>query len=100
MHEACYNCVGRHKEVFEYCIYDLMQAEEPVPICRGGTHSAQAVCQHAAAFLDRHKRNALHAAFLSPLKFLFQRRYEVFENLESCMHNVCFASTVLRMDFF
>ncbi|CAJ1439462.1 unnamed protein product [Effrenium voratum] len=94
MHEACYNCVGRHKEVFEYCIYDLMQAEEPVPICRGGTHSAQAVCQHAAAFLDRHKRNALHAAFLSPLKFLFQRRYEVFENLDS--HGASFWVAILR----
>jgi hypothetical protein len=30
------------------------------------------VRQHAEIFLDKHKRNALHAAYLSPLKYLFQ----------------------------
>ena len=98
MHEACYNCVGRHKEVFEFCIYDLMSAQqmqkpsgEPLKTCR------TIVLQHAARFLDRHKRNALHAAFLSPLKYLFQHCYEVYENLDS--HGSSFWVAVLSVFF-
>eukprot|EP00971_Amphidinium_carterae_P078401 1551047-Amphidinium_carterae.1 len=41
----------------------------------------------------RHKRAALHAAILSPLKFLFQNKYEVFENIDS--HGASFWVAVL-----
>ena len=80
MLEACFNCVGRHKEVFEYGLYDLLEAEEGE-----AEGSRRLILDHAAAFLDKHKRNALHAAFLSPLKFLFQDIYEVFENLDGAL---------------
>ncbi|CAK9091524.1 unnamed protein product [Durusdinium trenchii] len=93
LHEACYNCVGRHKEVFEYCIYDLLDAEDG----ECADSSKRVVCRHAAAFLDNHKRNALHAAFLSPLKYVFQNVYEVFENLDS--HGASFWVAVLHVFF-
>ena len=84
MHEACYNCVGRHKEVFEFCIYDLMSAEQmQKPSATPSKACQNIIFQHAARFLDQHKRNAVHAAFLSPLKYLFQHFYEVYENLDS-----------------
>eukprot|EP00931_Biecheleriopsis_adriatica_P039438 TRINITY_DN22554_c0_g1_i1.p1 TRINITY_DN22554_c0_g1~~TRINITY_DN22554_c0_g1_i1.p1 ORF type:complete len:471 (+),score=83.34 TRINITY_DN22554_c0_g1_i1:36-1415(+) len=97
LHEACFNCVGRHKEVFEYCVYDLMEAEALSITAEetGDAGSRRAVCRHAARFLDRHKRNALHAAFISPLKFLFQHCYEVFENLDS--HGASFWAAVLQV---
>jgi len=120
LHEACYNCIGRHKEVFEYCIYDLIEAEageEPWPDAKqlagyiGGDTAAPAapvadpmesaratVRRHAAMFLDKHKRNALGAACLSPLKFLFQRCYEVFENIDS--HGASFWASMLTIAFF
>lgn len=115
LHEACFNCIGRHKEVFEYCVYDLLEAEalgppSSSPESKAGVpavHAAlgdevqrarRAVCRHANAFLDRHKRDALHSAVLSPLKFLFQHIYEVFENLDS--HGASFWSAVFQEVFF
>lgn len=100
MHEACYNCVGRHKEVFEYCVYDLLDAERrpdgrPVPSDR--QQAMALVRQHAEIFLDKHKRNALHAAYLSPLKYLFQDIYEIFENLDS--HGASFWVAMLKTFF-
>ena len=98
MHEACYNCVGRHKEVFEFCIYDLMSAEQmQKPPADAASACRTIIFQHAARFLDRHKRNALHAAFLSPLKYLFQHCYEVYENLDS--HGSSFWVAVLSIFF-
>lgn len=104
LHEACYNCIGRHKEVFEYCIYDLIEAEaaeDPDSEVSGRvdvTRARLVVQRHAAHFLDRHKRGALHAATLSPLKFLFQNVYEVFENLDS--HGASFWDAMLCHGFF
>lgn len=125
LHEACFNCVGRHKEVFEYCVYDLIDAEaqgeagvpmaslpQPTgPQSRSATAQSdatasradvegavRAVRRHAALFLDRHKRNALHAAVLSPMKFLYQNLYEVFENLDS--HGASFWVAVFTQVFF
>jgi len=105
LHEACYNCIGRHKEVFEYCIYDLIEAEmEGGAISRiAGVDEARAgasavVQRHASLFLDRHKRHALQASILSPLKFIFQKRYEVFENIDS--HGASFWGSVLVASFF
>lgn len=104
LHEACYNCIGRHKEVFEYCIYDLIEAEaaaDPDLEVSESADAAQArrvVQRHAAHFLDRHKRGALHAAVLSPLKFLFRDCYEVFENLDS--HGASFWDAMLCHGFF
>lgn len=120
LHEACFNCIGRHKEVFEYCIYDLIDAEtaegviESVPAdstasCGSGSvdqgraphaedRARSIVRHHAAWFLDRHKRAALHAVTISPLKFLYQHRYEVFENLDS--HGSSFWASMLTDVFF
>ena len=98
MHEACYNCVGRHKEVFEFCIYDLMTAEQmQKPAAQPSNACHTVIFQHAARFLDRHKRNALHAAYLSPLKYMFQHIYEVYENLDS--HGSSFWVAVLSIFF-
>lgn len=102
MHEACYNCVGRHKEVFEYCVYDLLDAERqlinPDGLVPSDQQQAMAlVRQHAEIFLDKHKRNALHAAYLSPLKYLFQDIYEIFENLDS--HGASFWVAMLKTFF-
>ncbi|OLQ01892.1 hypothetical protein AK812_SmicGene15314 [Symbiodinium microadriaticum] len=98
MHEACYNCVGRHKEVFEFCIYDLMTAEQmQKPAAQPSNSCHTVIFQHAARFLDRHKRNALHAAYLSPLKYMFQHIYEVYENLDS--HGSSFWVAVLSIFF-
>lgn len=60
---------------------DLLEAEEGTE--KGDLLAMSIVKHHAEVFLDRHKRNALHAAFLSPLKYLFQDVYEIFENLDS-----------------
>ena len=60
---------------------DLLEAEEGAE--KGDLQAMSIVKHHAEVFLDRHKRNALHAAFLSPLKYLFQDVYEIFENLDS-----------------
>ncbi|CAK0856362.1 unnamed protein product [Prorocentrum cordatum] len=107
LHEACYNCIGRHKEVFEYCMYDLLDAEASTPAApkQGATDLAddlagarRAVLYHAARVLDRHKREALHGAILSPLKLLYRDDYKVFENLDS--HGTSFWSTVLTEAFF
>mmetsp|Transcript_69062 Transcript_69062/g.174066 ORF Transcript_69062/g.174066 Transcript_69062/m.174066 type:complete len:508 (-) Transcript_69062:269-1792(-) len=134
LHEACYNCIGRHKEVFEYCIYDLVDAEAQtqagtVPSASVGAEvgvkagigfetleraqeseaatasedaavleAKRIVHRFAANFLDRHKRAAVHAMAISPLKFLFQNRYEVFENLDS--HGSSFWVAVLSEVFF
>lgn len=100
MHEACYNCVGRHKEVFEYCVYDLLDAEQRPDGRRLPSDRQQAMAlvrQHAEIFLDKHKRNALHAAYLSPLKYLFQDIYEIFENLDS--HGASFWVAMLKCFF-
>lgn len=107
LHEACYNCIGRHKEVFEYSIYDLIDSEletasSPLSsvgnseIARAGAQGV--VMRHAGVFLDRHKRHALQASILSPLKFLYQNTYEVFENIDS--HGASFWSCVLASGFF
>jgi len=107
LHEACFNCIGRHKEVFEYCIYDLIDAEDTAAY---SVSPAKAVSEtevdrakriirrFAAHFLDQHKRAALHAAVLSPLKFLFQNKYEVFENIDS--HGASFWVAVFSQVFF
>ena len=60
---------------------DLLEAEEGTE--KGDLLAMSIVKHHAEVFLDRHKRNALHAAFLSPLKYLVQDVYEIFENLDS-----------------
>eukprot|EP00928_Gymnodinium_smaydae_P029579 TRINITY_DN22234_c0_g1_i1.p1 TRINITY_DN22234_c0_g1~~TRINITY_DN22234_c0_g1_i1.p1 ORF type:complete len:462 (+),score=72.02 TRINITY_DN22234_c0_g1_i1:103-1488(+) len=104
LHEACFNCIGRHKEVFEYCVYDLIDAETTGPaVSEAGPENGlgasptqaarQTVRRFADRFLDRHKRAALHAAILSPIKFLFQNHYEVYENLDS--HGASFWVAVL-----
>lgn len=106
LHEACYNCIGRHKEVFEYCIYDLLEAEmagNVISSLPGVDDEARAgasavVQRHAGLFLDRHKRHALQASILSPLKFIFQKRYEVFENIDS--HGASFWGSVLMAGCF
>merc|ERR1712137_485808 len=53
---------------------------------------------HAAIFLDRHKINALQAAIISPLKFLFQNMYTVYENLDN--HGASFWGSMLTFAFF
>jgi len=116
LHEAAYNCIGRHKEVFEYCVYDLADAEaegaaaaethaEAAKVDIPSSHPSlplenarKAVCRFACQYVDWHKRAALHSAFLSPLKFLFQDQYEVFENLDS--HGASFWVAVLTESFF
>jgi len=105
LHEACFNCIGRHKEVFEYCVYDLIEAEESSPTAErvdglvAASSRAHSVVRHFAAwFLDRHKRNALHGACISPLKFLFQDQYTIYENLDS--HGASFWVGVLCGGFF
>mmetsp|Transcript_89034 Transcript_89034/g.232128 ORF Transcript_89034/g.232128 Transcript_89034/m.232128 type:complete len:511 (+) Transcript_89034:64-1596(+) len=119
LHEACYNCIGRHKEVFEYCMYDLMQAESEAEgehcASSGGAsgsrlHDAgpegrldvevarKIVRRFAAQYLDKHKRAALHGTAISPLKFLYQGQYEVFENLDS--HGASFWASALNEAFF
>jgi hypothetical protein len=108
LHEACYNCIGRHKEVFEYCIYDLIEADVAGDASCGAkglddgalahAGACAAVRRHAGLFLDRHKRHALQASVLSPLKFLFQNKYEVFENIDS--HGASFWGSVLTAGFF
>lgn len=116
LHEACFNCIGRHKEVFEYCVYDLAEAEAQgyaaTFISRaslvspgskeadvGATEAARQVVRNfAARALDRHKRASLHAVVISPLKFLYQDKYEVFENLDS--HGASFWAAVLTDAFF
>jgi len=127
LHEACYNCIGRHKEVFEYCVHDLIEAEAEACIDlepkigasarmegsaaaiaetraaraafadAGLDRSRRAVCRHAAMFLDRHKRNALQASVLAPLKFIFQNDYKVVENIDS--HGASFWATMLVQGF-
>lgn len=94
LHEACFNCIGRHKEVFEYCMYDLLDAEDE----NNPEGAPRVVARFAARFLDRHKRDALHAAVLSPLKFLCQHYYEVFENIDS--HGASFWAAILPEAFF
>jgi len=112
LHEACFNCIGRHKEVFEYCIYDLLDAEDVEQRRALFAHpesslsnsdaeveaARRAVRRFASHFMDQQKRAALHAAILSPLKFLFQKRYEVFENIDS--HGTSFWVAVLTKVFF
>mmetsp|Transcript_55653 Transcript_55653/g.120206 ORF Transcript_55653/g.120206 Transcript_55653/m.120206 type:complete len:492 (+) Transcript_55653:93-1568(+) len=128
LHEACFNCIGRHKEVFEYCVYDLIESEAAaesveadgtadssvksteapaesveVEASEGSSQKSmeaarRGVCRYASQFLDRHKRNALQAAVLAPLKFLFQRQYQVFENLDS--HGASFWTAVFCEVFF
>jgi len=117
LHEACYNCIGRHKEVFEYCIYDLIDAETgkadalahavpptfadavvmPLLVSQEIQGAQHVVRRFVARFLDRHKRDALQAAMLSPIKFLFQDCYEVFENIDS--HGSSFWASVLQTFF-
>eukprot|EP00929_Paragymnodinium_shiwhaense_P081022 TRINITY_DN42303_c0_g1_i4.p1 TRINITY_DN42303_c0_g1~~TRINITY_DN42303_c0_g1_i4.p1 ORF type:complete len:480 (-),score=48.50 TRINITY_DN42303_c0_g1_i4:59-1498(-) len=111
LHEAVYNCIGRHKEVFEFCIYDLIHAEdnlhtEAMPVAADSPTSpvspgidATTVVQHYAEhFLDKHKRDCVQMAVLSPLKFLYQRQYEVFENIDS--HGASFWGAVFTEAFF
>jgi hypothetical protein len=106
LHEACFNCIGRHKEVFEYCVYDLIEAEASgsTPTVErvdglAAASRAQSVVRHFAAwFLDRHKRNALHGACISPMKFLYQDQYTIYENLDS--HGASFWVGVLCGGFF
>lgn len=103
LHEACYNCIGRHKEVFEYCVHDLIDAETLPQEQRGESDAdvlaaKRVVYRHAARCLDKHKRNALHAAMLSPLKFIFQKQYSVFENLDS--HGASFWVSMMTDAFF
>eukprot|EP00747_Dinoflagellata_sp_TGD_P178705 gnl/TRDRNA2_/TRDRNA2_28140_c0_seq1.p1 gnl/TRDRNA2_/TRDRNA2_28140_c0~~gnl/TRDRNA2_/TRDRNA2_28140_c0_seq1.p1 ORF type:complete len:502 (-),score=82.36 gnl/TRDRNA2_/TRDRNA2_28140_c0_seq1:69-1574(-) len=111
LHEACFNCIGRHKEVFEYCVYDLMDAEAQAVVADAsdeqaspssglslGTEGArQVVRRMAARFLDRHKYIALHAAILEPLKFVVQQQYSIFENIDS--HGASFWVAALTVFF-
>eukprot|EP00927_Polykrikos_kofoidii_P079045 TRINITY_DN75839_c0_g1_i1.p1 TRINITY_DN75839_c0_g1~~TRINITY_DN75839_c0_g1_i1.p1 ORF type:complete len:492 (+),score=62.11 TRINITY_DN75839_c0_g1_i1:226-1701(+) len=117
LHEACFNCVGRHKEVFEYCIHDFIDAQgdeetnvlasSPSPQYPSSVHPqvspalegpCSVIRRFASIYLDRHKRDALHGAILSPLKFLFQENYEVFENMDS--HGASFWVGALSSAFF
>eukprot|EP00929_Paragymnodinium_shiwhaense_P009550 TRINITY_DN113765_c0_g1_i1.p1 TRINITY_DN113765_c0_g1~~TRINITY_DN113765_c0_g1_i1.p1 ORF type:complete len:490 (-),score=83.07 TRINITY_DN113765_c0_g1_i1:126-1595(-) len=108
LHEACFNCIGRHREVFEYCIHDFIEArdlEGPAlivgdehPSAGLGLAGTYQIRRFAEMFLDRHKKNALHAAFISPLKYLYQYEYDVFENLDS--HGVAFWVAMLTGAFF
>ena len=100
--EACFNCVGRHKEAFELIVrgyIEMRQRQRDGAACSDSTLQANAVATrhvrlHFGAWLDAYKIHALRAAVIDPLLFLLRHRYDVWENIES--HGMSFWSTIVE----
>eukprot|EP00397_Hematodinium_sp_SG-2012_P039730 GEMP01043421.1.p1 GENE.GEMP01043421.1~~GEMP01043421.1.p1 ORF type:complete len:397 (+),score=71.02 GEMP01043421.1:165-1355(+) len=76
LHEACFNCIGRHKEVLEYLVNDAMMASQPT--------SGEAVFVTLfARFLDKLKIQVLDLTVIHPLKYIFSHVYRIYENLDN-----------------
>ena len=90
--EATFNCVARHKEVFEYLIVTFMivsQSGTPE-----GVVSNSELSRVFRMWIDVYKKQALFASIINPMLFLFKNCYSVYENLES--HGVSFWSSVIE----
>ena len=98
--EACFNCVGRHKEAFELIVRGYIEMRQGVTDRVSATErdavseKTGAVKMHFSAWLDAYKIHALRAAVIDPLLFLLRHRYDVWENIES--HGMSFWSTIVE----
>jgi len=83
LHEACFNCIGRHKEVLEYLIQDTMLAMQPtLDISRPNSGNGLFITLFRR-FLDRMKIMVLDLTIINPLKYIFRDKYSVYENLDN-----------------
>eukprot|EP00754_Rhynchopus_humris_P018561 Rhum_TRINITY_DN14605_c7_g1::Rhum_TRINITY_DN14605_c7_g1_i5::g.103766::m.103766 len=98
--EACFNCVGRHKEAFEHIVRGYIEMRQREADCASAierdaaSEKTGAVKMHFGAWLDAYKIHALRAAVIDPLLFLLRHRYDVWENIES--HGMSFWSTIVE----
>ena len=95
--EACFNCIGRHKEAFEHLARGYIQLRQEQHLAKLNlTVSPPQNTLHLifTVWLDSYKIDCLNAAIINPLLFLFKNYYAVYENIAS--HGTSFWSTVIE----
>eukprot|EP01060_Flectonema_neradi_P015045 TRINITY_DN21724_c0_g1_i1.p1 TRINITY_DN21724_c0_g1~~TRINITY_DN21724_c0_g1_i1.p1 ORF type:complete len:514 (+),score=75.31 TRINITY_DN21724_c0_g1_i1:78-1544(+) len=96
--EATFNCVARHKEVFEYMIGVYISLKrEGSQISKTSPSSPRSLETMFNIWLDTYKRQALFASIINPLLFLHQNCYAVYENLAS--HGASFWAAAIQSIF-
>ena len=95
--EATFNCVARHKEVFEYMVGVYISVKCDSCEIDKGLSPSKTLGAMFSIWMDSYKKQALFASIVNPLLFLHKNCYAVYENLAS--HGASFWASVIQTLF-